>query len=196
MSTEAVVAIAGAGVSAVAAGVAIWQALVAKEQARTAEDSALSARRQADAAEAQVQLMQRQIDGEEAERHDTKGPSFTFNDRRIDEDRWGQPRATVLLVQDSGPALSRVLVTASGQYVTGIRVDPDEMAAQPSLDFGGSSAGTALEICVGIEYRHVLPVQVTLRIDCTARGTGATWTRDVAGSVQRPPERRIGRTRP
>ncbi|MEU1516260.1 hypothetical protein ABZ490_29675 [Streptomyces sp. NPDC005811] len=187
MNTEVVVAIVSAGVSALAAGIAVWQALVAKGQARTAEDSALSARRQADAAEAQVQLMQRQIDGEEAERHDARGPIFKLIGHWIDEDQWGQRRAKFQLVQESGPALSSVSVTVSGDYVDGIRPDPDELAAQSSLNLGESSAGAVLQLCVGIEYQHVSPVQVAVRIDCAARDSDSTWTRDLADNVQQRP---------
>ncbi|WP_148000702.1 hypothetical protein [Streptomyces sp. uw30] len=188
MNTQAVVAIAGAAVSAVAAGVAVWQAVLAKQQAQTAQDSALSARRQADAAEAQVQLMQRQIDGEERERHDTRGPIFTLvGNRWINEDGQGQLRATLRLLQKGGPALSSVKVTVSGNYVEGVRPDPNDLGVQPSLYLGASSADAQLEVCVGIEYRHVSPVQVSVRIDCVARDSASAWTRDLTANVETRP---------
>ncbi|CAM5322562.1 hypothetical protein SCHAM137S_02014 [Streptomyces chartreusis] len=127
--------------------------------------------------------MQRQIDGEEAERHAANGPVFALIGHWIEGDRQGQPRAKVRLVQRSGPALSSVLVTVSGNDVDGIRPDPEDMSVVSSLDLGESSAGAELEFCVGLEYQHVPPVQVAVRIDCQARDTAATWTRDLADSV-------------
>ncbi|MFC8278173.1 hypothetical protein ACFUJR_37760 [Streptomyces sp. NPDC057271] len=188
MSTDVFVAICAAGISAIAAGVAVWQALVAKRQARTAEDSALSARRQADAAEKQVQLMQRQIDGEEAERHDANGPRFKLGCGWLERDQGGAPRATLSLRHEAGLALSSVRVTVTGQYIEGVRPDPDEIAALPSLDLGESSAGAELTFCVGIDDRFVSPVQVAVHIESKARDSTSTWTRDLALSTEPRPE--------
>jgi hypothetical protein len=117
--TEA--AIASAAISAAAAGIAIWQARIAKQQAVFAQDSAASAQRQAAAAEEQVEIMRMQLAGEESDRMDGRRSHFTVEPGYVSWEDVNFPRGELTIRQGSGVALSSVTVTASGDYVAGLR---------------------------------------------------------------------------
>ncbi|MFD5085008.1 hypothetical protein ACFWOG_20505 [Kitasatospora sp. NPDC058406] len=189
MNVEGWTAIGGAIISALGAATAIWQARLAKGQARTAEDSASSARRQATAAERQVQLMQRQIEAEEQDRLDAGKPDFRVENGEIAEDDNNQPCVGLRLTQVKGPALSTVRVSVQGNYVANIRRLRDEWGESRTLDLGESANGAALRAWIGLEYRHAELVEITIRVEATARDSGVSWSSEqVVAAKHLPPE--------
>ncbi|MFF4276175.1 hypothetical protein [Streptomyces sp. NPDC001536] len=188
-------AVGGAVISAVAAGIAIWQARIAKRQAVLADDSATSAKRQAVAAEEQVQLMRRQLDGEEAERIEARRPEFTVEPGYVSLEDVNFPRGELTIKQVGGTALSSVAVTVSGDYVEGLRGElsrdeygGDSYARVPRLELGSMSVGTDAPIHVDLEYRHVTPIRVELELECVAREGGHTWTEHLVTRLDPRPE--------
>lgn len=62
------------------------------------------------------------------------------------------------------------------------------------MDLGPSSDGRKHGLWVGLEYEHVEPVTINVRIDSTARDSPVTWTRDLTLSASWPPP--VTATRP
>lgn len=130
---ELVTAIAATMVSAVATGYAAMQAHIAKGAARSAE--------------AQVALLLRQIEGEEADRFEARGPQFSIEAAHTDESDVNVPRGKLVVKQDSGPPLNSVTVSAIGSGVEGMRggYDPDsghsDYLREQSIDIGPMAAG-------------------------------------------------------
>ncbi|MFE3114203.1 hypothetical protein [Kitasatospora indigofera] len=191
MGTETWIAIVGAGISFAAAGIAVWQARLAKDQARTAKDSSVSARRQAEAAEKQVQLMQRQIEGEERNRLDAEKPIFTVEHGEVADDDNSQRCVGLRLTQDKGTSLSNVRVSVVETSVKGIRLVRDSWDALTAIDLGTSADRAVHRLWIALEYNYVDPLQVTVRIEATARDSGASWSSErVIFPTQLPPEPR------
>ena len=188
-------AVGGAVISAVAAGVAVWQARIAKRQAELADDSAASAKRQAVAAEAQVQIMRMQLAGEEADRIEARRPQFTVEPGYVSWEDVNVPRGELTIRQVGGVALSSVTVTASGDYVDGLRGErindeysERDFARVPRLELGSMSDGTDAPIHIDLEYRHVTPIRVELELVCVAREGGHTWTEHYVTRLDHRPE--------
>ena len=191
--TEA--AIASAAISAVAAGIAIWQARIAESQADLAKDSADSAKRQAAAAEEQVEIMRMQLAGEEADRIDGQRPRFTIEPGYVSWEDVNFPRGELTIRQVGGVALSNVVVTVSGEYVSGLRGEPiyDEhseadYARVSRLELGSMSDGDDVSIHIDLEYEHVTPVRIELELECVAREGDYTWTVHRVAKLDRSPE--------
>ncbi|MEW2467938.1 hypothetical protein AB0919_23395 [Streptomyces sp. NPDC046994] len=201
--TEA--AIASAAISAAAAGIAIWQARLARSQADLAKDSADSAKRQAAAAEEQVEIMRMQLAGEEADRIESRRPQFTIEPGYVSWEDVNFPRGELIISQVSGVALSGVSVTASGEYVNGLRGEPiydehseTDYASVSRLELGSMSAGADTSIHIDLEYRHVTPIRIELELECVAREGGYTWMEHLVARLDRSPEpaRLLGPRRP
>ncbi|WP_329219362.1 hypothetical protein OG352_22820 [Streptomyces sp. NBC_01485] len=210
MDAGVATAVAGAVISAGAAGIAVWQTRIAKRQAQLAEDSAASAQRQATAAEEQVEIMRRQLAGEEADRVEARRPHFKVELGHVSWEDVNFPRGELVIKQDDGVALSSVVVTPSGSYVLGLRGErthgecDEGYARVQSLDLGSMSDGADAKFYIDLEYRHVTPLRVELELKCSAREGGHIWTEHLVTTLDRrpdpprtlgPPERRrLGRS--
>ncbi|MFB6782706.1 hypothetical protein ACFCX0_36405 [Streptomyces sp. NPDC056352] len=190
-------------VSALAAGIAIWQALIAKRQAGLARSQAVSAtasaeaaQRQADAAEAQVvaaeaqvQIMRRQLDAEEAARIESRRPHFTPEISRVRDAGGNQPYAELTLTQTEGHALAQVTAHITGDYVQGLRqggvtneFDLYHVGREFTID--GMSKGSSPEkLYVHFEYRHSYPMKINIELQCTAREGSHEWTEHYTATV-------------
>ncbi|MFD5562943.1 hypothetical protein [Kitasatospora griseola] len=200
MTTDQIVAAVAAGAGVLAAGIAGWQAGIARRQARDArEDAAIAqaaaeaARRQADAAEQQarsgeeqvkaaeahvraaeeqVRLLQRQLDAQEAERHEARGPQFIIRrgwvDRRTQR---GRVTARVYLEQTAGPGLDTVIATATGPVM---RDAENNTTRCRSLAVGGDARLT-FYLSQNAPERGT----IVLDLECTA-ATGEIWRRSIS----------------
>jgi hypothetical protein len=198
MDGQLTAAITSAGISAAAAGVAIWQALIARHQAATATEAAELAERQAVAAEQQVKavedqvaLARRQLDAEDAEREDTRGPQFDIESGYTDESDVNVPRGVLVLRQKSGPALSNITVNASGEGVEGLQGpdDPDSSWGYQrvqSIDIGSLAAGGTKTVRVDLDY-DTRETTVVLHLECGERDGTGTWRRSAAKAIEPPP---------
>lgn len=201
MDGQLTAAIASAAISAAAAGIAIWQAVIARDQAATATEAAQLAERQAVAAEQQVKaaedqvtLMRRQLDAEDAERQNARGPQFTIESGHTDLSDVNVPRGVLVLRQTSGPPLARVTVSASGQGVDGLRGDHtydrhwDGYTRVDTAEIGPMASGGTATVYVDLDY-HTHETTVTLHLDCQARNSPDVWQRSVAQDIEPRPER-------
>ncbi|WP_405842407.1 hypothetical protein OG528_29120 [Streptomyces platensis] len=184
-------------VSIVAGVIAIWQARLAKRQAAIAEGAAASAVVQARAAEEQVKIMRAQLAGEEFDRLEARRPKFTVEATsiRTERDTGNQHFYTeVVLTQTGGRPLSSLIVSASGEYVQGMRDGKESdsqlfpVARETTIE--GMSEGSGPEkVYVHFEYRHAAPVRVTLTLKGVERGTGHVWDNEVRHvTVDREPQ--------
>jgi hypothetical protein len=182
MDGELVTAIAATMVSVVATGYAAMQAHIAKGAARSAE--------------AQVVLLLRQIEGEEADRFEARGPQFSIEAAHTDESDVNVPRGKLVVKQDS-PPLSSVTVSAIGSGVEGMRgaYDPDSghsnYLREQSIDIGPMAAGGTHDVYVDLEY-HTHRTRIQLSLVCRDH-TGDTWQRGVAARVEPLPDPPRGR---
>ncbi|MEV7535373.1 hypothetical protein [Streptomyces hydrogenans] len=184
MDGELITAIAAAGVSAGAAGIAVWQS-------RIAARSAGSAKIQAKAAEEQVELMRRQLDAEDSERHQAAGPQFAVTAAHTDTHDSSFPYGVLVLRQESGPALASVRITASGTGVEGLRGQHHgEMGRYHhvhEIDLGSMAAGTGTKtVQVALDYDHQ-ETTIILHMECRAHD-GRVWDRSVSSDVAPAPE--------
>lgn len=192
MDGELVTAIAATAVSVVATGYAAMQAHIAKGAARSAEA-------QVHAAEAQVALLLRQIEGEEADRFETRGPQFSIESAHTDESDVNVPRGKLVVKQDSGSPLSSVTISATGTGVEGMRgpYDPDngysDYRREQSIDIGPMAAGGTHDVYVDLDY-HTRRTRIQLSLVCRGQ-SGDTWQRGVAARVEPLPAPPRGRGR-
>ncbi|WP_457029732.1 hypothetical protein [Kitasatospora sp. P5_F3] len=187
MSGELVIAITTAGVSVSAAGIAIWQAVIARRQATTAKDAASFAQRQAAAAEVgavaaqeQVALMRRQLDAEDTERRQARGPEFTVTSGVVDRVTDNNyVRAVVTLRQTSGPSLSSIVVIASGPVMT----NTQDTRAQ----FGPIAAGGSETITFDLDWDAPSEGRIVLNLECVGN-SGDWWERSVSHDLVPVPD--------
>ncbi|WP_329363007.1 hypothetical protein [Streptomyces sp. NBC_01483] len=185
MDGELVTAIVATGVSAVATGYAAIQAHIAKGAARSAE--------------AQVVLLLRQIEGEEADRFEARGPQFSIEAAHTDESDVNVPRGKLVVKQGSGPPLSSVIVSATGAGVEGMRgaYDPDhdysEYRPEQSVDIGPIAKGGTHDVYVDLDY-NTRRTNIQLSLVCRD-SVGGTWQRAVAARVEPLPDPPRGRGR-
>ncbi|WP_159401241.1 hypothetical protein [Streptomyces sp. NRRL B-24484] len=183
-------AVAAAAISGAGAGIAIWQARIAKRQAATADAAAVLAARQAVAAEQQVKaaeeqvaLMRRQLDAEDAERVEARGPQFEIKHRGATHGAPNQWRVTRFeFTQTTGPALATITVAASGNGVLGVWTDGDDLA--PSTQVGPVAAKGTFTVDVAVERSIMTQIPVTFTLDCSAQDTPHQWRRSQADSVR------------
>ncbi|MFE7212489.1 hypothetical protein ACFU93_21345 [Streptomyces sp. NPDC057611] len=187
MDGELITAIAATGVSLVATGYAAMQARIAKRAARSAEE--------------QVVLMRRQIEGEEADRFEARGPQFSIKEAHTDESDVNVPRGKLVIKQGSGPPLSSVIVSATGEGVEGMRGASEsnsyaEYRREQHIDIGPMAAGGTHDVYVDLDY-HTRDTTIQLHLECRNEA-GETWQRSYAARVEPLPEeplwRRSGRT--
>jgi hypothetical protein len=185
MDGELVTAIAATAVSAVATAYAAAQARIAKGAAQSAKD--------------QVALLLRQIEGEEADRFEARGPQFSIEAAHTDESDVNVPRGKLVVKQDSGPPLDSVTVSATGTGVEGIRgaYDPDngysDYRQEQRVDIGPMAAGQTHDVYVDLDY-HTRRTSIQLSLVCRDHA-GDTWKRAVATRVEPlhdPPRGRRG----
>ncbi|MEU9372064.1 hypothetical protein AB0D71_47230 [Streptomyces avermitilis] len=192
MDGELVTAIAATAVSVVATGYAAMQAQIAKGAARSAEA-------QVHAAEAQVALLLRQIEGEEADRFENRGPQFSIESTHTDESDANVPRGKLVVKQDSGPPLSSVIVSATGTGVEGMRgaYNRDngysDYRQEQSIDIGSMAAGGTHDVYVDLDYQ-TRRTRIQLSLVCRDQ-SGNTWQRGVAARVEPLPDPPRGRGR-
>ncbi|MFJ4622304.1 hypothetical protein [Streptomyces sp. NPDC088812] len=186
MDGELITAIAATVVSAVATGYAARQAHIAKGAARSAE--------------AQVALMRRQIEGEEADRFEARGPQFSIEAAHTDESDVNVPRGKLVIKQDSGPPLTSIIVRATGEGVEGMRgaymYDPHshtDYGREQTIDIGPMAAGGTHDVYVDLDY-HTRDTTVHLSLECQGQA-GDTWQRAIAARVEPLPEPPLWRGR-
>ncbi|MCX5215636.1 hypothetical protein OG689_41515 [Kitasatospora sp. NBC_00240] len=197
-------AIVSACISGGAALLAIWQARIASAQAQSARDAAAFAERQAvaaekatKAAEDQVALMRRQLDSEDADRREARGPEFTV--RCSGAWRGSNHVRHFEVTQDSGPALASVLVHVEGEGVRGLQVpDPGSaggVSTEPTFEAGRVARGGSFTVLVVLvetgPVSAATPVHFTFQ--CQAQDSTDTWRRSQIANVPPPP--RISRLR-
>jgi hypothetical protein len=149
------VSIVVACISAGVAGIAIWQARSAKKAARAAERQADAAEAAAQAAQEQVELMRRQLDAEDANRREARGPEFDIKFRGSSR---GLPERTgqFEFAQNSGPALQTIQVSVTGEGIRGL-YDPQAPttegppSAQPAVEVGPVSKGGKVAVHVAVD---------------------------------------------
>ncbi|MEV7602946.1 hypothetical protein AB0O91_36830 [Kitasatospora sp. NPDC089797] len=207
MNTDQIIAAVSAGGGALAAGFAGWQASIARGQANearaaeaaaeaaaevarrqaiAAEDQAAAARDRVRAAEEQVELLRRQLDADDAERREARGPEFGVR-------YWGPSMAAppelrvkrFEITQTAGPALSAITVSAAGANVLGIftgrGIDPAHVQTGPI-----STGGTFLvDVAVNPEVTRRIPV--LLSFECSAEDNTYGWRRSQTSHVEPPP---------
>ncbi|MFJ8078890.1 hypothetical protein ACIQ7Q_34380 [Streptomyces sp. NPDC096176] len=198
MDGELITAIAATAVSAGAAGVAFWQAHIAKGAARSAEAQVRAAEAQVQSAEAQVRsaetqvaLMLRQVQGEEADRAEARGPQFTIEKGYTDASDANVPRGVLALRQTSGPALRSVIVSATGEGVEGMRgarnaSSPWGYDRMASLDIGPMAAGGTVTVYVDLNF-DTHETRVLFHLECQAQTGSDVWQRAVAQWIEPPP---------
>ncbi|MEV5605690.1 hypothetical protein AB0L33_30055 [Streptomyces sp. NPDC052299] len=175
----------------VAVVVSVVGIVYTSSQTKTAKDAAKAAREQ-------VELMRRQIEGEEKDRFENRGPVFSVERAYTDESDVNVPRALVKIEQASGPRLASVAVSATGDGVEGMRgaYDPDlawDYRREPSIDLGTSSPGALHDVYVELDY-HTRETDVHLTLVC-ADEAGARWVRSLGTRVEPEPEPPRGRGR-
>ncbi|MFF2631162.1 hypothetical protein ACFVUN_36030 [Kitasatospora griseola] len=224
MTTDQIIATVAAGAGVAAAAVAGWQATIARAQARdaragaqAAETAADTARRQAAAAEQQAQiaeehvtvvkdqvraaeeqvaLMRRQLDAQDADRREARGPQFSIEYRGAYR---GSDRIKHFeVIQDSGPALTRVLVQVEGENVLGIPVQDQAGGCIPVQDQAGGSSSLRPELQIDriaqgsvfsvpvamVPIRVTTPVHFTL--ECQGQDGTDVWSRSMVAHAQPP----------
>ncbi|MEU1273490.1 hypothetical protein [Streptomyces sp. NPDC005799] len=187
MNGELITAIAATAVSAVATGYAAMQAHIAKRAARSAEE--------------QVALMRRQIEGEEADRFEARGPQFSIESAHTDESDVNFPRGKLVVKQDSGPPLSSVIVSATGKGVEGMRgaydsTSESDYRREQGIDIGPMAPHGTHDVYVDLDW-DTRDTTIQLKLVCRNE-VGDTWHRGVGARVEplpdEPPSRRRGRT--
>jgi hypothetical protein len=184
------VSIVVACISAGVAGIAIWQARSAKKAARAAERQADAAEAAAQAAQEQVELMRRQLDAEDANRREARGPEFDIKFRGSSR---GLPERTghFEFAQNSGPALQTIQVSVTGEGIRGL-YDPQAPttegppSAQPAVEVGPVSKGGKVAVHVAVDPAVQATVPVRFTLDCHAEGSTDTWQRSYTADAHGP----------
>ncbi|MFD3441662.1 hypothetical protein ACFWU3_29635 [Streptomyces sp. NPDC058685] len=180
MDGELIAAIAAVGVGVVGTSYAAWQAHIAKSAARLAEE-------QATAAKEQVALMRRQIEGEEGERFEARGPQFAIEDVSV-HTASDPPYVSLTLRQTAGPALDTVLVSASSAdgAVEGMRgglnlTTRSGYDQEEELDIGPMATGGEAVVGVLLFFPNETAL-ITLELECRSR-LGEVWERSYSRKV-------------
>ncbi|WP_329539339.1 hypothetical protein [Streptomyces sp. NBC_01358] len=168
----------------VAVVVSVAGILYTSVQTKTAKNAAT-------AAQDQVELMRRQIEAEEKDRFENRGPVFSVARAYTDESDVNVPRALVQIEQGSGPRLVSVVVSATGNGVEGMRgaYDPDSgwgYRREPSIELGTSTPGALHDVYVDLDY-HTRETGVHLTLACVDEA-GARWVRSLGTRVEPEPE--------
>ncbi|MFD5085010.1 hypothetical protein ACFWOG_20515 [Kitasatospora sp. NPDC058406] len=190
MDTETMIALASAAIGGGTGAIAFWQARIARRQARIAQETADLAQRQANAAEQQakaaedqVALMLRQLDAEDAERREARGPAFETKHRhRIDgaPARWCVTRFE--LTQTAGPALAEVTVTVAGNGVFGIWAGGEALASAYTQP-GPVSTGFTITVDVAVDPTSTDKTPVLFTLECRAQEGADNWRRSQTSHV-------------
>ncbi|WP_329112198.1 hypothetical protein [Streptomyces sp. NBC_01353] len=175
MDGELIAAIATAVVSVGAAAVAYGEARTAKTAAQSAEE--------------QVALMRRQIEGEEEERREARGPQFAVEDVRIRDRR---DAGGITLRQVHGPALSSVTATVSGDGVEGLPLAAWFLSEQEggeiqterpeSIEIGPLAVGATAIVEFEIE-RRTAPTKILVQLGCHSADGTDWWQRSIAAVI-------------
>ncbi|MEU8024669.1 hypothetical protein AB0B88_20910 [Micromonospora haikouensis] len=187
------------GVAAVAAGIAVWQAVSAgrqaksaQEQAASAKESAATAERQALAAEEQLALARQQYQSEQRARDEAEGPRFQV-DQGVDQVN-GERFAEIPIKLLAGTHLDTVIISAAGQPdVRGFvrRVGGDEANARPSITLTNLAPGATHTVVLELEWNASSPVNVRLDFECHEGAGGTrTWNRSYSSLLVDPPQPR------
>jgi hypothetical protein len=182
---------AGDWIAVASAVVAGAGALIAWRQARLAKRSADAADRQASAAEEQARIMQKQLENETTDRHEAAAPRFAVKSAVLDDDRYGQHVARLMIEQAGGVAVSEVEVAARkegdvcGLLVNSQAFEPD-YATGPVV-WNGSAQGTEHPLTVSMEYNFAEPVNVILDFVSRQAETGREWKCTLTAVPRRPP---------
>ncbi|MFG3071901.1 hypothetical protein [[Kitasatospora] papulosa] len=160
-------------------------------QTQTAKDAAK-------AAQDQVKLMRRQIETEERDRFENRGPLFSVERAYTDESNVNVPRALVKVKQGSGPRLVSVVVSATGDGVDGMRGAYDSNSAleyrrERSIDLGTSTPGALHDVYVDLDF-HTRRADVHLTLACVDE-VGARWVRSLGTRAEPEPEPPRGSSR-
>ncbi|MDT0310246.1 hypothetical protein RM780_25310 [Streptomyces sp. DSM 44917] len=136
--------------------------------------------------------MLRQIEGEEADRKDARGPQFVIESGYTDTSDSNVPRGVLVLRQTGGPALGSVTVSASGEGVDGMRGEPYEApfsgyGRAESVDLGPMAAGGTATAYVDLDY-HTVETTVLLHLRCRSLDGADSWERSAARQIERRPD--------
>ncbi|MEU9071036.1 hypothetical protein HUT15_36130 (plasmid) [Streptomyces sp. NA03103] len=155
-----------------------------------------TAKKAAEAAQGQVELMRRQIEAEEEDRFENRGPVFSVERAYTDESDVNVPRALVRIKQGSGPRLVSVVVSATGDGVDGMRNNSDSehgYSRAPSIDLGTSTPGALHDVYVDLDF-DTRKTDVHLTLACVDEA-GARWVRPLGTRVEPEPAPPRGQSR-
>ncbi|MFE1907682.1 hypothetical protein ACFW96_29035 [Streptomyces gardneri] len=126
--------------------------------------------------------MRRQVEGEEEHRREDRGPHFAVEDVHIESNgRHG----TLTLRQISGPALSAITVTVTGDGVHGkmmVSFEPLGTSYEDSFEIGPLATGGTVTVPFALERTHAA-TKVILHLDCRSTDSTVSWRRSVATTV-------------